>query len=224
VKLIIFDCDGTLVDSQHMIAEAMRSAFMASGLAVPERSVLLRHVGLSVVEAMSAITGLADGDAVARLAADYRTAFAALRREGRIADPLFPGAREAIEALGAREDVLLGIATGKSRRGVDALLEREGFTGRFATIQTAADAPSKPHPAMIRQAMAETGAARAETVMIGDTSFDMRMARAASVEALGVGWGYHEREELLEAGAAAVFGDFPELLERLASGASVAAA
>ncbi|NJM35593.1 MAG: HAD-IA family hydrolase [Rhodomicrobium sp.] len=212
MKLIIFDCDGTLVDSQHMIAEAMRSAFTASGLAVPERAVLLRHVGLSVVEAMSAITGFGEDDAVARLAADYRTAFGALRREGRIADPLFPGAREAIEALAAREDVLLGIATGKSRRGVDALLEREGFEGLFATIQTADDAPSKPHPAMIHQAMEATSAGPAETVMIGDTSFDMLMARAASVEALGVAWGYHPVAELRVAGAHEVVDDFAALL------------
>lgn len=215
MRLIIFDCDGTLVDSQHMIVEAMATAFAASGLAPPDRALALRHVGLSVVEAMSAMTGLREHDALTKLAADYRSAFAALRREARLGEPLFPGARETILTLAAREDVLLGIATGKSRRGVDMLLEREELQGVFATIQTADDAPSKPHPAMIVQAMGMTGAVPEETVMIGDTSFDMLMARAAGVPAIGVSWGYHAVEALIEAGALKVAEDFPALLAAL---------
>jgi phosphoglycolate phosphatase len=137
---------------------------------------------------------------------------------------MFPGALEAIAGLAARPDTLLGIATGKSRRGVDRLLEREGLAGVFATIMTADDAPSKPHPAMIQQAMAETGAEANGTVMIGDTSFDILMARAASVRGIGVGWGYHDAEELTEAGAEAVAADFSELLSLLWRGKAVAAA
>jgi phosphoglycolate phosphatase len=224
VRLIIFDCDGTLVDSQHMIVEAMRSAFAASDLPAPERGRMLRHVGLSVTQAMEAMTGLEDRDAIARLSADYRTAFAALRREASLTDPLFPGAREAVEALAAQDDVLLGIATGKSRRGVDLLLEREGFTRLFATIQTADDAPSKPHPGMMLQAMSATGTGAADTVMIGDTSYDMLMARAASARGIGVGWGYHDAPELLKAGAVKVAKDFQELLGDLLPQGSVAAA
>jgi phosphoglycolate phosphatase len=215
LKLVIFDCDGTLVDSQHMICEAMRVAFSASGRAVPARSHLVRHVGLSVTEAMMAMTGLEEGDAVGKLAADYRAAFAALRQEAMLAEPMFPGAREAIATLAAHDGVLLGIATGKSRRGVDRLLEREGLDGVFATIMTADDAPSKPHPAMIEQAMDAVGAQAGDTAMIGDTSFDMLMAQAASVAAIGVGWGYHEAAELTEAGAVAVAEDFDALLRLL---------
>jgi phosphoglycolate phosphatase len=211
-KLIVFDCDGTLVDSQHMICEAMRLAFAASGMAVPHRSHLVRHVGLSVTQAIIAMTGLEASDAIAKLSADYRAAFAALRKEARMADPMFPGAAEAIAALSAQDDLLLGIATGKSRRGVDRLLEREGLEGVFATIMTADDAPSKPHPAMIEQAMDAVGLNPEDTVMIGDTTFDMLMARAASVTAIGVGWGYHEPAELAEAGASAVVESFDALL------------
>ncbi|WP_088345100.1 MULTISPECIES: HAD-IA family hydrolase [Rhodomicrobium] len=211
MKLIIFDCDGTLIDSQHMIVEAMRAAFLASGFPAPDRDHVLRHVGLSVAEAMTAMVPAADAKAIARLSAEYRAAFNALRQEARLAEPMFPGAREGLLALGARDDVLLGIATGKSRRGVDRMIEREGFSGLFATIMTADDAPSKPHPAMILQAMEATGVGAAESVMVGDTSFDMLMARAARVEAIGVSWGYHEAAELVEAGAAAVARDFPEL-------------
>jgi phosphoglycolate phosphatase len=223
LKLVIFDCDGTLVDSQHMICEAMRTSFTASGLAVPHRSHLLRHVGLSVTEAMIAMTGLGEGDAVAKLSADYRAAFTELRKEARLAEPMFPGAGETIGALSAQRDILLGMATGKSRRGVDRLLEREGLEGVFATIMTADDAPSKPHPAMIEQAMDAVGARAEETVMIGDATFDMLMARAASVPAIGVGWGYHEPAELAEAGASAVVEDFDALLRLLLTDTAVAA-
>jgi phosphoglycolate phosphatase len=224
MRLIVFDCDGTLVDSQHMIVEAMTAAFTASSLPVPERAKMLRHVGLSVTEAMTAMTELGDPGVIARLSADYRTAFSALRREATLTDPLFPGAREAIEALAAEDDVLLGIATGKSRRGVDLLIEREGFEGLFATIQTADDAPSKPHPGMMLQAMDAVGASASETVMIGDTSFDMLMARAAKARGIGVGWGYHDAAELLRAGARKVAGDFEELLEDLLPRGGVVAA
>lgn len=218
MRLIIFDCDGTLVDSQHMIVEAMNAAFSASGFTAPDRAGILRHVGLSVAEAMEAMTGLTDAEALAALSRNYRIAFAALRQDARMASPLFPGAREALVELSGQEDTLLGIATGKSRRGVKHLLDHEGLAGLFATIQTADDAPSKPHPAMIHQAMDETGANPAETVMIGDTHFDMAMARAARVEAIGVGWGYQNAQDLLEAGALRVMKDFAELLGHLTAG------
>ena len=222
-RLIIFDCDGTLVDSQHMIVEAMNTAFAASGVPELDRTQILRHVGLSVMEAMEAMTGLTDQEALAALSRNYRSSYAALRREARLASPLFPGARETLLELNAQEGVILGIATGKSRRGVDHLLDCQGLAGLFATIQTADDAPSKPHPAMIYQAMAETGADSDETAMIGDTYFDMEMARAACVEAVGVGWGYQKKDELLKAGATQVAQDFSELLDYLMGGKPAAA-
>jgi phosphoglycolate phosphatase len=211
VRLVVFDCDGTLVDSQHMIVEAMRIGFAENGLPAPARALMLRQVGLSVPEAMQALTGIDDPQILAGLSAAYRDAFFELRRAGSIGDPLFPGTRETIEALAARDDTLIGIATGKSRRGVDALLAREGWQGLFATIQTADDAPSKPHPAMLFQAMAETGTGPDHTVMIGDTTYDMAMARAAHTRGIGVAWGYHEAAELIEAGAQSVIADFAEL-------------
>jgi phosphoglycolate phosphatase len=224
LRLIVFDCDGTLIDSQHLIVEAMGAAFAANGLPAPLRTTVLRHVGLSVSEAMAAMDESLHEAMIAKLAAAYRAAFASLRQKPGFSEPMYPGSREAIEALGGDSDVLLGIATGKSRRGVDHLLARENLSSLFATLQTADDAPSKPHPGMLLRAMSETGALPADTVMIGDSAYDMAMARNAGVAAIGVEWGYYPADGLLEAGASAVAHDFPHLLTLLAQQKTVAAA
>jgi phosphoglycolate phosphatase len=127
-------------------------------------------------------------------------------------DPLFPGAREAIVQLARRDDVALGIATGKSRRGVQRILDREGWAAHFVTIQTADTAPSKPDPGMVLQAMAEAGVGPAETTMIGDTTYDVEMAVAAGARAIGVAWGYHPVPALRSAGAHAIAEDFADVL------------
>nr|WP_256441407.1 HAD-IA family hydrolase [Ancylobacter radicis] len=197
----MFDCDGTLVDSQHVIVEAMTRAFTRAGLIVPPRPAVLGIVGLSLVEAMRRLGDEDPAFPAEALAELYREAFRELRAESGFVEPLFPGVRAVLDELAAREDVLLGIATGKSQRGVAAVLSHHGLEGRFITIQTADDAPSKPHPAMVLQASEATGIAPRDTVLIGDTSFDMVMARAAGARALGVTWGYHAPALLTEAGA-----------------------
>ena len=223
MRLIVFDCDGTLVDSQHLIVEAMGTAFAGVGLAVPARSRILRHVGLSVAEAVAAISDSDDEALVAALAAAYKSAFSGLRQRPSFAEPFFPGMREAVETLARDESVLLGIATGKSRRGLDLLLQREELAYAFATLQTADDAPSKPHPEMLLRAMSETGIGPVDTVMIGDTSYDMLMARNAGAKAVGIAWGYHTARELTEAGAVAVAEDSARLMALLAGLQAVAA-
>jgi phosphoglycolate phosphatase len=112
---------------------------------------------------------------------------------------------------------MLGVATGKSRRGVDHLFAEQGWATTFATIQTADGHPSKPHPSMILAALEETGVAAQDAVMIGDTSYDMAMARDAGVRAIGVGWGYHAREHLTAHGASQVVETYPDLMVVLAS-------
>jgi phosphoglycolate phosphatase len=211
MRLVIFDCDGTLVDSQAIIVAAMNRAFEAKGLAPPSRQATLSIVGLSLKEAMRALMPEASEAAVIDAGEAYRDAYVAFRRDGAHHDALYPGAREALAALAGRDGLVLGIATGKSRRGVDALLKRERFEGVFATIQTADDAPSKPHPAMVLQAMAETGAEPGATAMIGDTAYDMAMARAARAGAIGVTWGYHPRTMLVDAGSQALVDRFADL-------------
>lgn len=198
LRLVLFDVDGTLVDSQASIIAAMTAAFGSAGLAVPEPARILSIVGLSLDRAMAQLKPDQDEDVHDALVAAYKEAF----RTQRLADaaghlaPLYPGARAALDHLAGAEGILLGVATGKSRRGLDALIEMHGLTGVFVTRQVADDHPSKPHPAMILTAMAETGCAARDTVMIGDTSYDMDMARAAGVAGLGVSWGYHAAADL----------------------------
>ena len=199
IRLAVFDCDGTLVDSQANICRAMEEAFAGPGLAPPPRAAIRRIVGLSLVEAVAALLPDADGSLHHRLALDYKHAFQRLRASGELDDePLFDGIPDVLETLATR-GWLLGVATGKSDRGLAYILGHHGLTHRFATLQTADRHPSKPDPAMLLAAMAETGAT--ETVMIGDTTFDMVMARAAGARAIGVAWGYHDIADLTGAGA-----------------------
>lgn len=210
-----------------MIVAAMHAAYAAQALPAPPRDRLLSIVGLSLAEAFRT---LGEGDPaypVAGLVERYREAFFELRQAQTEIEPLFPGAREAVETLAGRPDVALGVATGKSRRGVELVLGRHGLLEHFLTIQTADTAPSKPDPGMVIEAMRDTGARPADTVVVGDTAFDMAMAAAAGAVGIGVAWGYHPPEALHEAGAVAVIEQFPALLptlERLWAAPAVAAA
>lgn len=201
LRLILFDVDGTLVDSQADILSAMGAAFAQAGLPAPDRGAVLSIIGLSLPQAMAQLAPDAPRQVQAGLDAAYRRAF----RDQRLAQgadhaPLYPGALELLHRLNARPETLLGVATGKSRRGLDAVIETHGLQRLFVTRQVADDHPSKPHPAMIEAALSETGVARSNAVMIGDTSFDMEMARAAGIDAIGVSWGYHPPERLGQAG------------------------
>ncbi|HJZ30360.1 MAG TPA: HAD-IA family hydrolase [Hyphomicrobiaceae bacterium] len=211
MQLIIFDCDGTLVDSQHAICAAMAHAFSALTLPVPTRDRVLDIVGLSLPQVFAVLAGDQPDSVQAKLVELYRAGGPG-PHAGAARDPLFAGVAELIAALACRDDVVLGIATGKSRRGVARILEREAWSGHFLTIQTADDHPSKPHPAMIVQAMAEVGADASTTIMVGDTSYDMEMAVNAGVRGIGVGWGYHAPARLLQAGARLIIDEAADLM------------
>ncbi|GJE55079.1 MULTISPECIES: HAD-IA family hydrolase [Methylobacterium] len=202
VTLVVFDVDGTLVDSQHLIVEAQSRAFKEHGMTAPNRKEALSVVGLSLPEAFRRLVG--EAGPIAALSESYRRAFQALRIDPAYEEPLFPGMGNLLAALHGREDLRLGIATGKSRRGVDHLIDKHGWHGWFTTTQTADDAPSKPDPTMLRLAMQEADISPARTVMIGDTTYDMMMAVSAGAAAIGVGWGYHPPGALFGAGAVTV--------------------
>ncbi len=219
-RLVVFDVDGTLVDSQRIILASMDAAFAAIRRARPEDAAVLAIVGLSLPEAMAALAPELEAAEHAALVEGYRASFVAARAAGRVeaVAPLYPGARAALERLAARPDTLLGVATGKARPGLDHLMRAHDLGRFFATSQTADAHPSKPHPSMLVAALAETGCAPDAAVMVGDTEFDVAMGRAAGLATVGVAWGYHPRTRLEAAGADVVIEDFAALdaaLERL---------
>ncbi len=211
-KLVLFDCDGTLIDSQHMIVAAMNHAFAKSGLAPLPRARVLSIVGLSLHQAVIALMPDAAPALVEAVSAGYRDAFYELRSRHDLSEPLFEGILPLLEALAARGDVLMGVATGKTQKGLQNVLQNHDLARFFVTLQTADDAPSKPHPGMIHNALVKTGVAARDTVMIGDTTYDVEMALAAGAYAVGVTWGYHPRSELVRAGAHHVLHDRTGLL------------
>jgi phosphoglycolate phosphatase len=203
VRLAVFDCDGTLVDGQASICEAMDSGFAAAGLPAPNHHDVRRIVGLSLPQAIRLLAPEAVQADQAQIVEGYKQAFRASRSQGRLQEPLFAGMAELIADL-RRDGWLLAVATGKSDRGLQSCLAVHGISDHFVSLQTADRHPSKPHPAMLQAAMADALARPENTVMIGDTSFDMDMARAGNVRAIGVDWGYHTVAELRTAGAVAV--------------------
>ena len=215
LRLAVFDCDGTLVDSQANILLAMVDAFEAHRLVPPAIHDVRRVVGLSLVELIKVLAPEASPTLQDLLVADYRQAFQQRRIDRRLdPEPLYPGIAEGLVTL-SEAGWLLGVATGKSDRGLALILEHHGLAHHFATLQTADRHPSKPNPAMLHAAIAEAGGSAADTVMIGDTMFDIRMARNAGVRGIGVDWGYHDAHELHDAGAAAVVSTMDDLLEQL---------
>lgn len=213
MNLVIFDLDGTLINSEAIILEAQFETFARCGLTHPGREAGLGIVGLSLDIALMRLAGLERPDDV--LTETYRQVFGAMRLQAesdpKLAEPLFPGVAEMLAALAQRSDTVLGIATGKSRRGADYIIERHGWRDLFATTQTADDAASKPHPEMILRAMRETGARPEATLMIGDSNFDMEMAVAAGVAPVAVSWGFQSVPALKAAGAAHVIEDWAAL-------------
>jgi phosphoglycolate phosphatase len=215
-RLVIFDCDGTLVDSQANIVSSMHEAFRRHGRAVPDADALRRMLGLTLEIIVARLAPDLDPVATRELAETYRGIVRALRASGNISEPLYDGIRDLIQTL-AHPELFLGVATGKNLVGLEYTLGHHGLRERFHTLQTADRALGKPHPDMILRAMAECACEPAETVMIGDTSFDMEMARAAGATAIGVSWGYHPPADLAASGAHAVLGHPADLIPCLQS-------
>lgn len=213
LRLAVFDCDGTLVDSGHIIVAAMRAAWAGEGLPPPDDASIRRQVGLPLVQAIANVADGHPAETHHRLAERYKEVFVTGRLDGLHDEPLFPGCREALDTL-AEAGFILAVATGKGRRGLEATLEKHGLAPYFTILKTADDGPGKPNPDILIDAMAETGVEPWNTVMIGDTIFDVTMAVSARAKAVAVGWGYHPPQELRRAGAHALaerFDDVPRL-------------
>lgn len=200
IRCAIFDCDGTLVDSGGTIHRALGLAFAEHGLDLPPRQQAQRVIGLSLVEAMAELAPTHDADLHQRMAQTYKDAFVTLRGQAQVEEPLYDGILPLLDALEER-GWLLAVATGKSDRGLKHCLTSHGIHARFLSLQTADRHPSKPHPSMALQALADCGAAAERSVVIGDTGWDMAMAKSAGCHAIGVLWGYHDEAELRQAGA-----------------------
>lgn len=198
LRLVIFDVDGTLVDSQDMIFEAFSYAYSGLDLPVPARHQALGFVGMSLENIFPALSPELDATLHQKLAQGYRDAYFHIRKKkgSNATSPFFPGARAALDSLRTEDETILAVATGKSKRGLDKLIEGYGLEGYFQSQQTADHHPSKPHPAMILACLNETGIDATRAVMIGDTTFDMEMGRGAGVKTIGVSWGYHPTRDL----------------------------
>ena len=166
VRLAVFDCDGTLVDGQGSICKAMDVAFAAAGLAAPDRHAVRRIVGLSLPHAVQRLAPQLDTATVDQVVDAYKDAFRAARAAGELVEPLYDGIGELLEDLSAH-GWLLGVATGKSDRGLSHCLAMHGIGEWFMTLQTADRHPSKPHPSMLETAMTDAMVGPADCVMIG---------------------------------------------------------
>ncbi|MGB3337418.1 MAG: HAD-IA family hydrolase [Devosia sp.] len=212
MRLVVFDMDGTLIDTQALISEHMAATFAGRGLDAPSPAQARRVIGLSLPLAIARLAHSDDSVLIDQLVEDYRTHYrTSLLTDGN-REGLVPGALEALGALRALPDTVLGIATGKGLSGVHRILALHGLTDYFVTLQTPDHNPSKPHPGMLETAMRETGATPQQTVMIGDTTFDIEMGVAAGCRTVGVTWGYHEPRELIAVGANTMIDRYDQLV------------
>ncbi len=209
-RLAIFDCDGTLVDSQANICLAMEHAFDEAGMAPPSRYATRRIVGLSLVEAMRVLLPDAEAQVHIDMAERYKASYLVLRNNGLEHEPLYDGIAGLLSSMD-ESGWLLGVATGKSDRGLERCLDHHGIRGLFVTLQTADRHPSKPHPSMVYQALADVAVGATDAVVIGDTVYDIHMGKAAGTRTIGVNWGYHPADELRGAGADAIAESMDEL-------------
>jgi phosphoglycolate phosphatase len=209
MRLVVFDLDGTLIDSVRHYVDTLTLAFNAIGQPVPDETTIRSVSGITSRDALAILSPGASPERVEEILQSYRTHY--LARAGVHSEPLFVGALDLLDRLQADPDTILAVATGKGYRSAITLLERHNILDRFDSIQTPDHNRDKPDPQMLETAMQRVGADRRQTVMIGDTVHDMRMARAAKVPSIGVTWGYHSSDDLLSEGAGTLVTRFDEL-------------
>ncbi|MCJ8324850.1 MAG: HAD-IA family hydrolase [Rhizobiales bacterium] len=216
-KLVIFDLDGTLIDGAQACIPAMQHAFRTVNLPVPNAVQVKNMIGLSITPAIyhilssfNDIRHVSESE-VEQIGDIYKDYFYQSRIANKHQSPIYSGALKCLAKLHANPNILLSIATGKSRRGVNAFLDKYELNNLFSTSWCATECHSKPHPEMIDQAMNTLGIDAENTIMVGDTEFDMQMAKNAKVHAIGVDWGYHSQELMLKSGANQIVDNFEQL-------------
>jgi phosphoglycolate phosphatase len=202
MKLVLFDCDGTLVDSAGLIHEVMARTFEDFGLARVSLDATKGIIGLTLDIAIARLMHQPHvDDRALAMTAHYKKIYGGVRAEMDFREPLFPGIASLLATLSARDSLILGAVTGKSRRGLDQICASHGYEKTFFVSRTADDCPSKPHPAMVTECCLEAGIDPKDTIVIGDAIYDMQMAKSAGAAAIGVAWGYATVSELIDAGA-----------------------
>jgi phosphoglycolate phosphatase len=217
MKLVLFDCDGTLVDSASTIHETMRRTFLHFNKLEPPLSATKSIMGLTLDIAIARMDNKphVDDEALAMMAY-YKSLFTEVRQAADYREPpLFDGIRDVVERLAAQDAILIGAVTGKSRRGLDAILDVHGLRAHFIVSRTADDCPSKPHPAMVTECCDEMGVRPEQALVIGDAIYDMQMAKSAGAKAIGVSWGSASAEQLAATGADVVVHQAGELLDHI---------
>ena len=211
-RAIVFDWDGTLVDSTALIAGALRNACAAIGCPVPSETDARFVIGLGLADALAHVAPGLDAHEQRALLGHYRTHYL----DGEAAIPLFDGAYAMLEELDAA-GYLLGVATGKTRVGLDRALAAQGLAGRFHATRCADEGFPKPHPDMLRVLMDRLAVQPGETLMIGDTTHDLDLARNAGAHAVAVAYGAHDVEGLRSRAPLALVHSLAELRQWLAS-------
>ena len=215
-RLLAFDFDGTLMDSQRDIVACMREAFTQFGLNLPEEEAVRQQVGLNLPDIMANLRPDLKREDHFTLSELYRDVYLERRLGNKLEEVLFSDIKSTLSGM-QDDEIFMAICTGKKLRGLVPALEHNQIDHFFHSLHTPDNAPGKPNPTMLQQAMEFSATPVDQTVMIGDTTYDMQMAKNAGVTAIGVAWGYHSEQQLVEAGASEVLKSPQQLKETLSS-------
>lgn len=211
ISLVIFDWDGTVMDSVGRIVSSMRNAAALTGITVPDEHAVKQIIGLSLEPALNCLFPDANEMQRQSLFEHYRDQYV---EHNPTPAPLFAGAQDVLQQLRQR-NMLLAVATGKARKGLHRVFEQTGLAPYFATTRCADEAQSKPHPDMLQQILLELNIRPEHAVMVGDTSHDMKMAQSAGVPGIGITHGVHGRDVLQQFSPVAIIDSLPQLLDVL---------
>jgi phosphoglycolate phosphatase len=215
MKIALFDCDGTLVDSLAIIHAAMCFCFEEVGIATPQEVETRSIIGLTLDTAIATILDRPIDDQINQMVVSYKEHYRVLLQSGKFDAPLYPRISETLAELHKIDHLLMGVVTGKSRRGLDNIIAENNFGQYFITSRTADECPSKPNPAMVLECCSEAGIDAKDAVVIGDTTYDMEMGKAAGAATIGVDWGYHNSKQLKSSGADVIISSADELIKLL---------